>query len=121
MLVWPIEGVLFDVASNEFWPSSWGERPSKLKSALEIAERHLAVWPKLVPLFSHRFMPAAPSMPGAPVLSVYQTDVIFYGPNLLDYVRAEFGSLKTRFYDPDVDWSNLLPPWSLLATGNNVP
>jgi hypothetical protein len=109
MLRWPIEGLLFDVTSNAFWPASWGRRPADLTSALEIAERQFTQWPKLVPLFSHRFMPAAPSIPGAPVLSVHQTDVIFSGPNLLDYLRAEFGSLAPS-YDSAVDWVNLLPP-----------
>ena len=45
---------------------------------------------KLVPLYAHRFLPAAPAQEPSPVLSVYQTDVIYYGDNLLDYIAHEF-------------------------------
>lgn len=47
-------------------------------------------WPTLVPIYSHRFMPAAPAPDRAPVLSVHGSDIIFYGSDLLDYLRNEF-------------------------------
>jgi hypothetical protein len=115
-LSWPLEGMLFDVENNAFWPSSWGLRPALLEDALQVARAQFLQWPTLVPLYSHRYMPAAPSESGAPVFSVYQTDVIYYGENLLSYVKSEFGgeSLTSR----DV---NYLPPWSLFAYGVEVP
>ncbi len=45
--------------------------------------------PELVPIFGHRFVPAIPTLTHAPVFSVHQTDVIYYGSDVADYVRNE--------------------------------
>jgi hypothetical protein len=115
-LDWPQHGLLFDVENNTFWPESWGPRPDDASRALEVAREQFVAWPKLVPLYSHRYLPAAPSAVGAPVFSVYQTDVIYYGANLVDYIHAEFGGTAVT-----VGTANYLPPWSLLALGEDVP
>lgn len=87
---WPVRGVLFDVEKNEFWHESWGERPSADADAVEQAKEHLASVPRMVPVHLHRCLPAGSGTFGNPVLSVYQTDVIYYGFDLLDYVAHEF-------------------------------
>ena len=51
---------------------------------------HLARVPRLVPVFSHRYLSSDPQFKPSPVFSVHQSDVIFYGDNLLDYVAHEF-------------------------------
>ena len=43
----------------------------------------------LVPIYSHRYNSAVSAPHLAPVLSVSHTDVIYYGKNLLDYLRCE--------------------------------
>ncbi len=48
--------------------------------------------PQMVPVYSHRYLPAGRGTFGHPVLSMYQTDVIFYGADLVDYVYQEFGA-----------------------------
>ena len=109
-LEWPINGLLFDVEHNSFWPRSWGSRPDVDAQAVEEARRHLLSWPKLVPLFSHRYAPAAPAPAGAPVFSVYQADVIYYGANLHDYLLREFGTQRGDVKDithRDGPWSGL--------------
>jgi hypothetical protein len=45
--------------------------------------------PKLIPLLGHRYLPADPCEAGNPVFSVYQSDVIYYGANLQDWMRWE--------------------------------
>jgi hypothetical protein len=45
---------------------------------------------KLIPIYGHRMMPDEPHLPGNPVFSVYQTDIIYYGYDLADYLRHEF-------------------------------
>ncbi|NGZ77663.1 SMI1/KNR4 family protein [Saccharibacillus alkalitolerans] len=87
----PLEGILFDVRHNAFWHESWGERPNELREALKTAERRCAEWPRLIPIYSHRYLPETPNEAGNPVFSVYQTDVIYYGANLEEYLEAEFG------------------------------
>ena len=89
-LDWPIEGVLFDVLNNSFWPASWGDRPDEQDGRGREARAHLARVPTLVPVFSHRYLPSDPQFSPSPVFSVHQADVIFYGDNLLDYVAHEF-------------------------------
>jgi hypothetical protein len=56
------------------------------------ARDRLSAVPQLVPVYSHRYLPSGRESVGHPVLSVYQTDVIYYGLDLLDYVHQEFGA-----------------------------
>ena len=88
-VAWPIDGVIFDVRHNAFWPQSWGPRPPDPEQAEIVARRMMAIVPLLAPLYGHRFMPASPAPAGSPVFSVYQTDVIYYGNDLADYFARE--------------------------------
>jgi len=87
---WPLEGMCFDIEHNAFWPSEWGERPVELSEAFEIARGHVARAPKLIPVFSHRYLPDRPATAGNPVFSVYQTDIIHYGSDLENYLHNAF-------------------------------
>lgn len=110
----PREGVLFDVEANAFWPEQWGRRPVDVRGALRVADREVRTWPVLVPISGHSYMPAAETRPGSPVFSVVQTDVIYYGSDLLDFFRHEYGLPRDR---EAADFSPYrCPPWSLLAT-----
>lgn len=86
----PRQGVLFDVRANDFWLEEWGPRPDNRAEAERIVRELIAGAPKLIPVFSHRMMPDEPHLPGNPVFSVHQTDIIVYGFDLADYLRAEF-------------------------------
>ncbi|WP_203916214.1 hypothetical protein [Rugosimonospora africana] len=98
-LDWPVEGILFDVEHNAYWHGSWGDRPKSLVEALETARSRLARVPKLVPIYGHRFLPGGRGTFGHPVLSVWQTDIIYYGMDLIDYVHQEFGGPGTDRMD----------------------
>lgn len=90
-LYWPFEGLLFDVQQNDVWWPEWGPMP---KSAAEQAARLSEVFataPKLIPLFGHRYLPETPKERGNPVFSVYQSDVIYYGADLADWLAREDG------------------------------
>lgn len=113
-LAWPVESALFDVRHGSFWAASWGPKPITETDALALARRELERWPTLVPIYSHRYLPAAPVGHGAPVFSVHSTDVIYYGGNLLDYFQREFDG---RRYEDGEAATIDVPPWSLLATG----
>ena len=86
----PAEGIAYDVEENDFWPEAWGERPEDIDDAIEDARRHVAQAPILVPIFSHRFIPARPEEAGNPVFSVVESDVIVFGNDLPGYFHAEF-------------------------------
>jgi len=89
-LDWPVEGVLFDVHNNGFWPDSWGSPPDGRDDQEREARAHLARVPRLVPVYSHRYLTSDPQFVPSPVFSAYQADVILYGDNLLDYIAHEF-------------------------------
>ncbi len=88
-LSWPLEGLLFDV-EHGVWQASWGPKPLVLAEAFAHIRRLVASAPTLVPVYSHRYIPTKPHRSGNPVLSVVQTDIIYYGNDLADYFRNEF-------------------------------
>lgn len=90
-LAWPVDGVLFDVEHSSFWSEDWGTKPAVPADILAVARTHLAEVPKMMPVCSHRYLPAGRGTYGHPVLSMYQTDIIYYGTDLIDYVHQEFG------------------------------
>jgi hypothetical protein len=86
----PREGVLFDIERNNFWLTEWGPRPESISETLQCAEKLLAAAPRLIPIYAHRMMPDDPRLERNPVFSVHQTDIIYYGYDLEDYLRHEF-------------------------------
>ncbi len=94
MLKWPLEGLLFDLEHNALWWAEWGERPGTPEGRAEVLTNVVKAAPKLIPLVSHRYLPAEPHEAGNPVLSVYQADTIYYGADLVDYFEREFGDAR---------------------------
>jgi hypothetical protein len=86
----PLRGILFDIEHNGFWLEEWGARPVSLADALKVASELVAAAPRLIPIYSHRMMPDEPHLPGNPVFSVHQTDIICYGVDLEAYLLFEF-------------------------------
>ncbi|MGW5076570.1 hypothetical protein [Rhodococcus sp. NPDC004095] len=119
MLDWPIAGFVFDAVEQDppFWPTSWGVRPTDAHAIERVVRARLAQWPLLVPVYGHRYTPAAPAPSGAPVFSVYQTDIIYYGPDLVGYLRSELGIGAV----PRSDWTLAVtvPHWSRFVESGN--
>ena len=92
------EGFIWDALHQTppFWPASWGKLPSTSEEVAITVRRELGAWPRLVPIFGHRFTPGAPSPSGSPVFSAWQTDIIYYGANLVEYLTNEFPLGKGR-------------------------
>jgi hypothetical protein len=109
-LSWPADGALFDVERNAFWHPTWGPRPADMNDALDMARRHLAHVPKMIPVYAHRYLPAGHGSYGHPVLSIYQTDIIIYGTDLADYMDQEFSSTGLSI-DVNRIPSRLVPFW----------
>lgn len=113
-LDWPIDGVIWDVLNNDFWPRSWGRRPLRATAREAAARDQLGSIATLIPVYSHRFAPSADAAHGAPIFSVYQTDVIVYGDNFVDYLQHE-GGVENR-PRPETIWR--VQFWSELADGD---
>src|SRR5207249_2559582 len=86
----PRRGILFDIEHNGFWLEEWGPRPQTLDEAKPVANKLIDAAPRLIPIYMHRMMPAEPHLPGNPIFSVHQTDIIYYGMDLRDYLIHEF-------------------------------
>lgn len=119
-LAWPTEGILYDVEHDGYWNAAWGDKPMTpghsldVARALDVARTHLADLPPLVPIYGHRYLPTIPSLPGNPVLSCYQTDVIYYGDHLLDWFDYEFHKSSTS-----TGGRRRIPFWSDLIEGED--
>ena len=90
----PRRGILFDIEHNGFWLDEWGPRPLSLQLAQRVAGELVAAAPRLIPIYKHRMMPSEPHLSGNPVFSVHQTDIIYYGVDLRDYLIHEFLAQK---------------------------
>lgn len=86
----PYEGICFDIEHNNFWLPEWGQKPASLEARFAVAREIVQGAPKLVPVCGHRYMPDRPNEAGNPVFSVWQTDIIYYGSNLQNYLENEF-------------------------------
>jgi hypothetical protein len=86
----PRQGILFDVEQNDFWLEEWGSRPATPESRKQQINELVSAAPRLIPVYSHRMMPVEPCEAGNPVFSVHQTDIIYYGVDLRDYLIREF-------------------------------
>jgi len=89
MFNWPYDGLLFDVENNNVWLPDWGEKPKTAPERAEVLKAIVDAAPRLIPLYSHRYLPAEPNEAGNPVFSVYQADIIYYGANLANYIDRE--------------------------------
>lgn len=62
-----------------------------MTAACAIAHQAIEQAPRLIPIAGHRYIPDAPAEAGNPIFSVYQTDIIYYGRDLFEYLENEFG------------------------------
>ena len=110
----PIKGLELDLKNGElYWCEDWGEQPNSFKEAKIILLKNYNNAPKLIPIYSHRYMPSISKKTNLPVFSVKQSDIIYYGTDLITYLEVEFGFkqyneiLNADFQYVDF-WSDLL-------------
>jgi len=108
----PLDGILFDIQNNGFWYDAWGYRPTSFVQQKNIAEEHFRKSPKLIPIYSHRYIPSLPHETGNPIFSIWQTDIIYYGFDLATYFQKEF-ALPETFKSPEKPkyiafWSDMI-------------
>ncbi|MBH0006904.1 SMI1/KNR4 family protein [Psychrobacter sp. SWN149] len=107
---WPFSGIVFDIEHNAFWMEEWGEKSNDLNKNIMVAEIYYETYPKMIPIYSHRYIPSEPYKTGNPVFSIYQTDIIYYGYDLAHYFAHEFRfELSDKF--PIIDAPNHIDFW----------
>ena len=110
-LDWPYDGMCFDIEHDGFWMSDWGDKPESLTECFEVARQAILAVPRLIPVFLHRYIPDSPAEEGNPIFSVYQTDIIYYGSSLGNYLDNEFKLSSSEL----VGTPKIIPFWSKLA------
>ena len=122
-LNWPINGMKFDIAFNGFWLECFGERTDDMEQNQIKAEEYMRnskeeEVPRLIPIYSHRYVPSFPDSIDVPVFSVYQTDIIYYGNNIENYFEHEFNkNYKDDNKDGDIGTKEI-PFWSHIVDLN---
>lgn len=72
------------------WPIAFGKKPKSEKELEKRITLLLKNAPILIPVYSHRYMPIS-SIKNPPFFSVYGIDIIYYGEDLIQYLKIEFG------------------------------
>lgn len=117
-LRWPLEGLQFDVEHNALWWPEWGDRPATRGERAEALRAIVESAPRLVPIIGHRYIPETPHEAGNPVFSVMQSDIVYYGADLADYLRREFSPAPPR--TPVERPRRRIPFWSDLVERNSM-
>lgn len=81
----PINWLSLDV-QNGFWLPRWRSPDNKSEHFRKIA----ANAPKLIPIYSHRYIPMIADSDDPPVISAVGSDIIYYGTDLHEYLNNEF-------------------------------
>ncbi len=108
----PFEGFWFDVDHNDdlWWPE-WGDKPIPRGEQRERLKEIFGVAPRLIPLYSNRYIPQEPLEVGNPVFSIVQMDIICYGSDLSDWIERERRGWSTKPWRPIKEirfWSEAL-------------
>jgi hypothetical protein len=101
----PLEGLVFDVENNDLWPDSWGERPDNAEGRQQRLSELFQAAPPLIPITGHRYLVGTPVQAGNPVLSVHQSDIIFYGLDFRKFLIAELSDLLGIDHREAYEWA----------------
>ena len=109
----PLKGLVSDLDDGYLWRDAWGAKPDEPRKANEIFMRYFANAPKMIPVYLHRYVPFVGHDAIVPVFSIMQSDIIYYGVNLVSYLETEFGfrefeDLPLSDYQNVDFWSDLL-------------
>lgn len=97
-----VSGILFDVERNALWLDEWGERPHDKGARADLVTALIEAAPKLIPLHSHRFLIAGLDLGPSPVVSIMQSDVIFYSDSIEACLAADFPDLAPGLEPPEI-------------------
>lgn len=110
----PVENLRAAVRDG-FWLDVWGGRPEKNEDVLAIFDSLAEKAPKLIPVYGHRYIPVIEGINDPPVISAVGQDIIYYGCNLIDYLRREFLGKKGAIERENI---TRIPFWSDIIDQN---
>lgn len=102
------EKTVYEDAEEVYWCEQWGREPDDVDEFVQEVRKKLEEAPKLIPVYGHRYMPMDGCNP--PIMSIHGIDIIYYGQDLRDYFKVEFGSKKQS----EIDFEGIpnIPFWS---------
>lgn len=95
---------IYNMAEEVYWCDDWGEKPQDRENIAEEIKGRLKEAPKLLPVYLHRYMPMVLDE-NPPVISIHGVDIIYYGQDLKDYLKIEFGTKKQN----TIEFHNIVP------------
>lgn len=103
---------IYNMAEEVYWCDDWGEEPKDEKIISEEVRERLKEAPKLLPIYAHRYMPMVLDK-NPPIISIHDIDIIYYGENLEDYFKIEFGmkaqdAIVVQNITPISFWSDIM-------------
>ena len=116
-LNWPLDGLLSSIREGNYWNDKWGDKPQTFEDQKRLVENAFKNYPKLIPIYSHRYIPSTPLEEGNPVFSAHQMDTIYYGLDLTHYFQNEFNFYLSKKYG-DVLSPKRIKFWSELVDQN---
>ncbi|XP_044491679.1 uncharacterized protein LOC123215582 [Mangifera indica] len=66
----PLLSLSRNVAVNNFWTDSWGQKPQEKNQTLSLVKRLLEKAPVLVPIYRNCYIPSVPNIAGNPVFYI---------------------------------------------------
>ncbi|MDP2924143.1 MAG: hypothetical protein Q8O30_10570 [Candidatus Omnitrophota bacterium] len=87
------DGLWFDIRNNGLWLKGWGSKPQKAENQRRRLKKLLKKAPRLIPIYQHRYLLIEPNKVNNPVFSIWQSDIIVYGPTLKTYLLSEFKNI----------------------------
>ena len=102
MIIQPIK-YISDMPEEIYWCEDWRKEPTD-KDVFKKEVKRLEIAPKLIPIFSHRYMPMLSSA-NPPIISVHVVDIIYFGEDIRDYLEVEFGEKKQNM----INFENINP------------
>ena len=113
---WVFRGIAAHISGAMDWLSAWGPRPEDKQERLDIFTTHFTAWPKLLPVYGHRAIPVSPTKPGNPVFSIMETDIIYYGTSLANWISIEFANAPEAYArNLRIEEARHIPVWSDFA------
>jgi hypothetical protein len=110
----PLRWLLKSV-QTDFWLPDWGKRGRTIAGVTARFAEVSQNAPRLIPIYSHRYMPMLDGVGDPPVISTVGSDIIYYENSLQKYLQNQF--LNSEFVIPQK--CLYIPFWSDIIEGQD--
>ena len=87
------DDLTYEVLNNNAWKPGWGRKPVTRYGQSQQIEKLVAEAPKLIPVYGHRFLLTEPCVAGNPIITLRQSKMVIYSPDLFFFLCKDFSDL----------------------------